>query len=393
MMPIGEHERCTPLTTPCRSGRRLVHTTPARQSEFRRGATLALALACPALVLAQDTGPDSAFAASAPLFATHEPLRLTIEAPLTSIFKERDQQSTEYPGRVWLHQPTGEPVALDVEIRTRGKARLSRRICDFPPLRLDFPSSPVTPTVFAGQDKLKLVVHCQDRDEYEQYVLQEFLIYRMFSLFTNLSFRVRLVRNTYVDTEARRDTVTRYGFLIEADDMLAARNGWRPLVVPAVPPRDSDHEYLALVGVFQYFIGNPDWSPFGKSPEEDECCHNTTPIGGPAGPVFAVPYDFDITGLVNTRYADGLFNPSTRNLGISRVRERVYRGVCPSNALLPAVFAKFNEQREAIAALYRGQGDLDPRALKEAVEYLDEFYTTINDDRRVEREITGRCRG
>ncbi|HXV87447.1 MAG TPA: hypothetical protein VD793_12130 [Gemmatimonadales bacterium] len=354
---------------------------------------LAFALAFPPAAVSQGPAPDSAWAATAPLFASHEPLTLTIQAPLSAIFKERGPTSAEYPGSVLWHRPEEAPVALDVKIRTRGRTRLSRRICDFPPLRLNFSAATAASTPFLGQDKLKLVVHCQDRAEYQQYVLQEYLIYRAFNLLTDISFRTRLVRATYIDTDARRDTVTRYGFLLEADDMMAARNGQQPLLLRAVPPKDSDLGYLALVGVFQYMIGNPDWSPFGKAPDEAACCHNTEPIGTVGGPVFAVPYDFDITGLVNTRYADLLFGPSSRNLGISSVRERVYRGVCPVNLMLPDVIARFQQQREAIYRLYRGQADLDPAVLKHSLEYLDQFYATINSPAQTDRELVGRCRG
>ena len=165
-----------------------------------------LALAWPAVALAQDPVPDSArpHQASAQLFASHEPLPLTIEAPFTSIFKEREDDAKEFPGKVTVHSADRPSVALDVDIRTRGKARLSRQICQFPPLRLDFPRTRVESTVFAGQDRLKLVTHCQDgRGEYEQYVLQEYLVYRVLNLLTDLSFLVRLVRGTYVDTEAK----------------------------------------------------------------------------------------------------------------------------------------------------------------------------------------------
>ena len=358
---------------------------------------LVLALARPAVALAQDPVPDSAraSAASAPLFASDQPLQLTIEAPFSSILKERGSNPKEYPGKVTVHQAGETPVVLDVEIQTRGKARLSRQICEFPPLRLDFPRTRVESTVLAGQDRLKLVTHCQDgRAEYEQYVLQEYLVYRVFNLLTDLSFLARLVRGTYVDTDAKRDTVTRYGFLIESDEMLGIRTGGgEPLHVPAVPPAWADAQYLALVGVFQYLIGNPDWSAFARAANEDECCHNTIPIGSPAGPVFPVPYDFDITGIVNPRYADRLFGPETRNLGIHRVRDRVYRGLCVSAVYLPSVFAKLNERREAIYALYAGLADLDPRVLKDTREYLDQFYETINDPKAVEWELHGRCRG
>lgn len=345
----------------------------------------------------QDSTADAARAgaASAPLFASAVPLQLTIEAPLNAIFKERGADPKEYPGKITVRQGEEPPVTLDLNLETRGKARLSRQICQFPPLRLNFPKTKVGGTVFAGQDHVKLVTHCQDRrPEYQQYVLQEYLVYRMFNLLTDRSFRVRLVHATYRDTDAKRDTVTRYGFLIESEEMLAARvAAGKPLRLPAVPPESVDFKYLALVGVFQYLIGNPDWSAFGRAPDEKQCCHNTVPIGPPQGPVLPVPYDFDVTGIVNPRYADRLFQPQTRNLGINHVRDRVYRGLCVSESYLAGVFASFNRQREAIYALYDGQADLDPRVLQDTRQYLDAFYQTINDPEAAEAQIHARCRG
>ena len=328
------------------------------------------------------------------LFASHDPLAFTIEAPLTTIFKDRGKERNERPAKLILPAVTGQqPTALKLDIRTRGKTRAERRICEFPPLRLDFDTAGQG-TVFETQNALKLVTHCQDgRAEYDQYVLQEYLVYRLFNLLTDVSFRVRLARVTYIDTDGKRDPVTRNGFLVEDVDAVAARNGWQALRVPAVPPQIADPPTLAMVEVFMYLIGNPDWSLFTKEPGEESCCHNTVPIGGSDGPVFSVPYDFDISGIVNTRYADRLFVPETRNMGIRRVRERAYRGLCGSAEHLPDVFALFNQKREAIYALYREQPGLDPEVLKETVEYLDAFYDVINDPKKVKREFTDRCLG
>lgn len=358
---------------------------------------LGLVAVCSAPTFAQVETPDSIrqAATSAPLFASHERLRLTLEAPLTTIFREREPESEEYPGTVIHHQAGGQDVKLDVQIRTRGKTRLTRRICQFPPLRLNFKKGQTESETFRGQDKLKLAVHCQnDRAEHEQYTLQEYLAYRVFNLLSDMSFRVRLARVTYVDSDTKLDTLVKFGFLIEDDDMLAARQGWRVLTTQTVPPELTEQSYLALVEVFQYFVGNPDWSAFSAEPGEEHCCHNTRAIGDPgAGPVFPVPYDFDISGLVNTPYADRLFRPADRNLGIRSVRDRLYRGLCSSGPSLPAVFAVFNEKKQAIHQLYREQPDLDPKVVQETIEYLDEFYQTINDPARVEREFTRRCRG
>jgi hypothetical protein len=329
----------------------------------------------------------------APLFASHDPLVFTIEAPLTTIFKDRGKERNERPAKLILPATGGQPTALKVDIRTRGKTRADRRTCEFPPLRLDFDTAGGG-TVFESQNALKLVTHCQDgRAEYDQYVLQEYLVYRVYNLLSDISFKVRLARVTYVDTDGKREAVTRNGFLVEDVDDVAARNGWQALRVPAVPPQISDPPTLALVEVFMYFIGNPDWSLFTIEPGEESCCHNTVPIGAGDGPVFSIPYDFDIAGIVNTRYADRLFAPQTRNMGIRSVRDRAYRGLCGSADHLPAVFALFNQKREAIYALYREQPGLHPEVLKETVEYLDAFYEAINDPKKVKREFTDRCVG
>lgn len=343
--------------------------------------------------LAQEPPPAERQPAVAPLFASHEPLVFTIEAPLSTIFKDRGVERTERPANLAVSGSDGQLVRLDVDIRTRGKTRAERRICEFPPLRLDFDRE-ARGTVFEGQNALKLVTHCQDdRREYEQYVLQEYLVYRMYNLLTDLSFKARLARVTYVDTDGKRDTVTRTAFLLEDVDAVAARNGLQALRIKAVPPHLVNPHSIALVGVFQYVVGNPDWSMFTVEPGEEACCHNTVPIGAESGPIFSVPYDFDVSGIVNTRYADRLFNPQERNLGIRRVRERSYRGLCASAAHLPAIFALFRQKRDAIYALYREQPALNADVASETVEYLDAFYDTIDDPRKVEREIDKRCLG
>jgi hypothetical protein len=342
--------------------------------------------------LAQEPHPAARpHAPVAPLFSSDDLLTFTIEAPLATIFKDRGKERNERPAKLTIPGSDGQPVTLDVDIRTRGKTRAERRICEFPPLRLDFDTAGPG-TVFEGQDDLKLVTHCQDgRPEHEQYVLQEYLVYRTYNLLTDLSFKARLARITYVDTDGKRDTVTRYGFLLEPVDAMAARNGWQALRIPAVPPENANPQTLALVEVFQYMIGNPDWSVFTVEPGEEACCHNTVPIGSGAGSVFSVPYDFDISGIVHTRYADRLFAPEERNLGIRSVRQRAYRGYCASEGNLPGTFALFNQKRDAVYALHREQPGLDAEVVKRTVEYLDAFYDTINDPRKVKREFTDRC--
>jgi hypothetical protein len=332
---------------------------------------------------------DSITVVPAPLFLTHEVLELTIEAPLERVFRERDEEAESFDGVLRHHGPDGIDTRFDVKLRTRGSFRLQRDHCEFPPLRVNFKRSQVEGTVFAGQNKLKLVTHCQDdRDEYEQYMLQEYLIYRAYNLLTDTSFRVRLVRINYVDTEGRRDLVTKYAFFLESKQAMAARNGWEVLEVPQILTEQMQQEPLALLDVFQFMVANTDYDPFSPEPG-DNCCHNSVPIGSYADfVVLPVAYDFDWSGLISAPYA----RPRSR-LPIRHVRDRLFRGVCRPRGELEAVFPLFFEKRDAIYQLARSLPGLDPGRIQDTIAYLDEFYDIISDPERVEREMVSSCRG
>jgi hypothetical protein len=251
-----------------------------------------------------------------------------------------------------------------------------------------FSGESVAGTVFDGQDRLKVVTHCQTgRSDYEQQVILEYLVYRTLNVLTDMSFKVRLARITYVDLDDDRDSLTRYAFFIEEEDMMAQRIGWASLEVQQVSPWDYDQDQLNLVEVFQYMVANTDWDGFKKSDDQESCCHNLKVIGNPAGPVFPVPYDFDWTGLVNRRYAKP--DPSLR---IRTVRQRLFRGVCRERGELEAVFPLFNQKKDEIYDLFRSQAGLDPRLVEQSLEYLDEFYEVIDDPGKVSSRMMRDCR-
>ena len=92
---------------------------------------------------------------------------------------------------------------LDVEVTTRGRQRLET--CAFPPLRLDFRRSQVTGTLFAGQNRLKLVTRCRDTRRSEEYLELEYFAYRAYEQVGAAAFRVRPSRMRYVDLERDND--------------------------------------------------------------------------------------------------------------------------------------------------------------------------------------------
>ena len=343
---------------------------------------LALAFALiPAPALAQDAGE----AAGWPLFQTQDTLRVRIEAPLSTLMKKRSD--TEYLEGTFAYTDTsGQEVKLDLRLRARGRYRRQKTTCDLPPVRLNFKKKQVEGTEFAGQDKLKLVTHCEEnRDRYEQYVLKEYLAYRILNTVTDHSFRARLLRIDYVDTDRNDEVDTRYGFVIEDDELLAARIGMTVLKVPNIRYGQVDEAQGALVAVFEYLIGNTDFSMFAGA-RDDDCCHNIVLFEKDTEGYIPIPYDFDFSGLVNASYAEP--NPK---LPIRRVTRRLYRGMCEHNGNMDAALSLFREKEAAIKELVSSLEGLDDGMREEAARYIDRFYEDIATEESVDRYLVRKC--
>jgi hypothetical protein len=225
------------------------------------------------------------------------------------------------------------------------------------------------------------------QDYWQQYVLAEYLVYRMFNLFTPMSFRVRLAEVTFTDTSGEDDPFTRVAFLIEDDDALATRlGGWKIDWDREVQfnPMVLDKQQSILVDIFQYMIGNTDWSGVQM--------HNMELIHSPPTTYATVPYDFDFSGIIDTRYA----NPDA-SLEIRSVRDRLFRGLCPDELNrtpedYEAVYEAFREKKEDIYDLWRTMEGLDEGRIDRTLDYLEDFYEILNDSRQIQVRMINRCR-
>jgi hypothetical protein len=346
-------------------------------------------MSVPHALVGQDAGyptpaeyAERALAAErAPLFQSSEPLRITLRTDIEWLIDERDD-SIEVDGTVTVADADGSEVTLPVEVRARGDFRRDRRNCNFPPLRLDFPRDETAGTAFEGEDQLKLVTPCHDdRDDYQRYVYDEYLAYRVLNLLTPYSFRVRLIQITYEDVEGDYDTRTKIGFLIESDERMAERNRATYVEAEGMRPQYADGGHAVIVDVFSYMIGNLDWSTV--------LFHNAVLIRTEDARFLAVPYDFDFAGVVNARYAN---EPPALADRVRSVRERLYRGFCRPELRFETISPLFLAQRGAIEGLYRtftlyaepGHGD-------EALEYYEEFWSVVGDEGEFEDEILDEC--
>jgi hypothetical protein len=322
---------------------------------------------------AQDTTTN----ASQSIFASDSPLEMTLRTDVRALLRDRGEDRKDHGGIARLPRPDGGMDSASIQLRTRGVYRRRPAVCAFPPLRLSVGRRAGRGTAFEGERRIKVVTHCRNSDQYEQYVLHEYLIYRAYALLTDLSLRTRLARVTYEDAAGREKPVTRYAILIEAEDRLAARHRMRVVEDTGTHIARLDPVQTVFMAVFQYFIGNTDWSI--------RALHNIALLADSGGRIVPVPYDFDWAGVIATRYAV----PDT-SLPIRSVKERLYSGYCGSIEDFEPIFARFRQHRAAIEALY-DLGPLERDERNNARRYYEEFYRLIDDPSRVRREMLKLC--
>ncbi len=340
------------------------HSKQGRTASGLLATFIAGVLACvqPVLNAAAEPILESASDGRTALFGAHDILDVELRGPVDALIKNRS-------GRSFRFEMTEGAIQQSVNVTTGGKSR--RDVCDFLPLRLDFSSGAITEhqdpvSVFSGQNFFYLTTHCRYTSRSQADLIEEYLAYRILNLITDFSYRVRLLRVRYVDTEQAGMAMTHYAFAIESQYALAQRLGGEVLEIEQLPKRRLNEDHAALIYIFQYLIGNTDWSLVAATGAR-HCCHNGQLIGiGPE--IFYVPFDFDLAGLVNTRYAypDG-------SLPIKRVTHRLYRGYCGPEDALQRALDHILSRREAILDLYRQVPVLSEKDREKGLRYLTRF--------------------
>ena len=323
-------------------------------------------------------------AAADPLFASDEVLQVTLTGPLQVLSRDRDTQPEERPGTLSYIDDSGVERQFDVMIRPRGNSRRDRDVCTFPPLRLNFSKPDVDGTLFDKQNILKLVTHCRSPAAFQNFVLKEYLAYRILNVLTDASFKVRLLKVSYVDSDRNRDPLVRYGFVIEHKKRLAKRLGLQTSDIAAVEPGQLDPEQASIAELYQYLVSNTDYS-FIRGPEGEACCHNAILLEKEGGVFLPVPYDFDRTGLVDP--PNGLPDEA---LGQRNFRERLFRGFCYAEPVREAALDKTRASKPAIMTLIESQPDLSVSHRKRALDFVEDYFRIVDDERLRERAL--RCR-
>lgn len=318
---------------------------------------LLLFFVLPLLALSQKDVMDSAA-----FFTDDRLIEVKLSTDLKKLMNSKKDNDFQ-PATVTFICPDSFSVTEEIRVCARGQFR--RKNCYMPSTMFDF-KNPQSPKL-SCLGKLKMVSGCATSAFDEQLLLKEYIIYKMYNILTEKSFRVRLLKINYDDTKDKVKLYDQYAFVIEDVKDLAKRNKSKEFKTK-INTESTDRNYMTLVALFQYMIGNTDWAV--------PVAHNIKLIlakkDSTARPI-CIPYDFDFAGLVDAPYA----TPAPQ-LGTESVRERVYRGFGRNMAELQAVISIFKEKKDSIYSLIKNFTPLKPSEREGMIKYLEEFYQIVD---------------
>lgn len=290
-----------------------------------------------------------------------EVLSISIETDLEALISER-ASADELPATLRFADAQKRKFTEEIKVSARGKFR--RRVCDFPPVRLNFSKPSLRQQGFEAKfDKLKLVTHClDDREMSQDNILKEYLIYKMYNELTPYSLRAQLVRVDYIDAQRKLPKMRRYGIIMEDIDELALRMGGnecKECYNLSEEQLQADAENLMCL--FQYMIGNTDWSM--------AMVRNIKLIQLANGRSIPVPYDFDFSGFVNASYA-----LPNMDYGLLSLKQRAFLGREHPWPLTSSTLAQLMDKRAVLQQMIRSSKLLSASARAECIAYLDSFY-------------------
>jgi hypothetical protein len=312
------------------------------------------------------------------LFTNDEVLNLSLRFDITHYTRKKPKE--EYLNAVLTyHINDKDSINKDIRLKSRGEFR--NGFCSFPPVALNFKKTEFKKDDLNKIEKVKLVTHCNSGNE--DYLMKEYLIYKLYNVLTDNSFRVRLVKINYINTYKKSKPIQEYAFMIEPLDILAERVNAVPVESLNLGQRNIVPEMMDRVAIFNYMIGNTDWSV----PNQHNCKvlsqrNSSTPELG-----MIVPYDFDYSGLVNAEYA-----VPYEGLSIKSVRERIYLGLCRSEEVFTNELKEFADKKDDFYKVVNSFPYISDRIKKEMINYLDEFFDGFDKRNSIIYDIRANCK-
>jgi hypothetical protein len=305
-------------------------------------------------------------------FQTEEIIDLYISTDLHLLSHERKKEKYQ-PAFCIFKWSDGTTASDSLAIKPRGFNRMEQ--CIFPPFTVNFKKS--KDSVRRSLETLKIVIPCSRGSVSEQLILREFLVYKMYNLLTEKSFRTRLLRIEISDPDGRIKPFTGYAFFLEDENRMAGRNRCYSQK-RAYKQEMLDRQQMTLMYLFQYMIGNTDFTvDVNKNIKVIRSFED-----GSLRP-YTVPYDFDYSGMVNAGYA--MPHPDYQDK-INSVTDRLFLGPAIEKTEWEKWVAFFEAKEKDLYSLINSFSLLDEHSRREMNQFLKEFYQDIHSPQKI-REV------
>lgn len=314
------------------------------------------------------------------LFGKRDVIDVKIYTDLKKLFSDVSDSAKYHRAILEYTNPDSTTTTLKVKARTRGNFRRKPTTCNLPPIKLKISKKQSKGSIFEGYKELKIVNQCRlYRANYQEYLFQEYLIYEYYTLLTQFSLRVRLMRITYIDTTD--DTqLSRFAFFIEPEENMALRNHSEVIKTEDALPEDLRESHLTMLSLFEFMIMNTDFSI--------PLLHNIRTVKPDnSDRLIAVPYDFDWSEIINIPYRYNQFT-----IDEDKIPKRIYTGNCPTEKTIKEIVRFFNIYKNSIKKLNNEFDYLSEQTRKQNNDHISDFYKIINSPRQLRKNILTKCK-
>ncbi|PSL05657.1 hypothetical protein [Cecembia rubra] len=306
-----------------------------------------------------------------------------LDVRLSYSFKEVKSRKSDEEGKSgFLHYRENGQAWDSIPVVARGRGNFRREQCFFTPLKVHMKKKEVKGTLFEGNKTLKVVLPCQNARDANDFLVKEYICYKLYEPLSPYHFNSRLINLNLTDEGSKQQKgYDIRAIFIEDDGLVADRFGGKLHKGREMNPMRLQDTASVVHDFFQYFIGNTDWSAAVQ--------HNVTIMQLPNAAYIPLCYDFDMTGMVNAQYAT-----VSEKLNINSVRQRLYRGFCRDESLFQYVRAYYLERETLVwEAFDQAAVHLNPKEIPAMKQYIKEFFDVLKSDKKFKDEMYSRCRG
>lgn len=293
-----------------------------------------------------------------------EDLTIKIDTDLKELFNS-NTEGYQKAKLVAIHNDEENRV-WNIRIKKRGEMR--KKVCKLPPLKIDFSKETLSELGFDKNDKMKLVLPCDNTKDLAQGLFREEIIYRLYQIIDPLGFRTRLINIDLLDNGKSKYQMK--AFFIEDEENFALRSGAKLVETGVIQSAALDREHYLKMVLFQYMIRNTDWSIPNR--------HNVEIISSETmRRVCAVPYDFDYAGIVGQDYA-----VPHESIAIENVRVPYFMEKNIKREELVVMKQFYNIHKTNFESTIKESKYLNKSSKKMMLNYIKEFYQKLNNEKK-----------